>query len=49
MAVELRKIWLCAGAGLALLAGLLGWAWQDGGVRALTPQSAPALLPPVGR
>jgi hypothetical protein len=31
------------------LAGLLGWAWADGGERPLTPQSAPAMLPETGR
>ena len=31
------------------LAGLLGWAWTDGGARPLTPQSVPALLPEPGR
>ncbi len=30
-----------------LLAAVLGWAWQDGGLRPLTPQSEPALLPQV--
>lgn len=32
-------------AGVAVLAAVLGWAWLDGGERAVSPQSAPAVLP----
>jgi hypothetical protein len=32
-----------------LLAALLGWAWQDAGLRPLTAQSVPAPLPQVAR
>ena len=49
MAVEVRKSWMVAGAGLAALCALLGWAWHDGGVRPLSAQAEPALLPQVGR
>jgi len=49
VAIEVRKGWMFGGLGLALLAGLLGWAWLDGGERALAPMSAPAMLPKVGQ
>ncbi len=44
----MRKVWMMAGAALLLLGALLLWAWLDGGERALSPQSAPAMLPKVG-
>jgi hypothetical protein len=40
---------MLGGLGLALLAGLLAWAWNDGGERPLAPMSAPAMLPKVGQ
>lgn len=49
MAVEVRKSWIVAAAGLVLLCAVLGWAWADGGERALTPLVQPATLPQVGR
>ncbi len=49
MAVEVRKSWMIAGAGLAALGMLLGWAWFDGGARPLRAQAEPAMLPQVGR
>ena len=49
MAVGLRKSWLIAAMALALLGVLLIWAWSDGGMRPLSPQTAPALLPQVGQ
>ena len=49
MAVGLRKSWLFAAMALALLGVLLGWAWSDGGIRPLSPQSVPAMLPQVGQ
>ena len=49
MAVEVRKSWMIAGVGLALLGAALGWAWFDGGVRPLSAQTPPAMLPQVGR
>ena len=49
MAVGLRKSWLFAAAALLALAALLGWAWSDGGMRPLSPQTAPAVLPQVGQ
>ncbi len=30
---------------LAVLVGVLGWAWVDGGERPVSPQYAPAVLP----
>ena len=45
----MRTSWMIAAAGLAALGLLLGWAWRDGGLRPLSPQSEPATLPPVGR
>ena len=42
----MRKDWLAFALGAALGLGLLlGWAWQDGGVRELRPMSTPAMLP----
>ena len=49
MAVDVRKSWMIAGVGLALLCALLGWAWFDGGARPLSAQVQPAMLPLVGR
>ena len=49
MAVEVRKSWIMAGGGFALVCAVLGWAWADGGQRPLTPRSEPAMLPQVGR
>ena len=49
VAVEMRKSWMIAAAGLAALGLLLGWAWSDGGLRPLSQLSVPATLPPVGR
>lgn len=49
VAVEVRKSWLFAAAALVLLGALLGWAWSDGGLRPLSPQSVPANLPQVGQ
>ena len=43
-----RKGWLMAAAALALVGAVLLWAWIDGGERALSPHSAPAMLPKVG-
>jgi hypothetical protein len=48
VALDKRKSILVLGALLALTV-LLGWAWADGGERALTPQSAPAMLPGAGQ
>ena len=48
MGFVVRKSWLIAAAALALLGALLVWAWLDGGERALSPHSAPAMLPKVG-
>ena len=49
MRTDWRKGGAIAGAGTVLLGALLGWAYYDGGTRPITPQWAPALLPPVGR
>jgi hypothetical protein len=49
VAVQVRRSWILALGGAALLAALLGWAWSDAGLRPLTPQSEPALLPQVTR
>jgi HAMP domain-containing protein len=49
VAVEVRKGWMLGGLGLALLAAMLLWAWQDGGERPLEPIEAPAMLPKVGQ
>ena len=49
MAVGLRKSWLFAAMALALLGVLVFWAWSDGGIRPLSPQTAPARLPQVGQ
>ena len=49
MGTDWRKGGVIAGAGTVLLGVLLGWAYYDGGTRPVTLQSAPALLPPVGR
>ena len=49
MAVEVRKSCMIAGAGLAALGAMLGWAWHDGGARPLSAQVEPAMLPQVGR
>lgn len=36
------------GGGVALVvAGVLGWAWHDGGQRPLSELEAPALLPRI--
>lgn len=43
-----RKSWLIGTAALLLGGALLLWAWRDGGERALSPHSAPAMLPKVG-
>jgi hypothetical protein len=48
VALDRRKSVMLIAAGL-VLAGLLGWAWRDGGERPLSPQSAPALLPGAGQ
>lgn len=48
VAIDMRKGWIMGGLGLALLAALLLWAWQDGGERAPAPMSTPAMLPKVG-
>jgi hypothetical protein len=46
----MRKNWLAFGLGMALGLGLLAaWAWYDGGIRALQPISAPAMLPDLGQ
>lgn len=49
VAVEVRKSWMVAGAGLVSLCALLGWAWHDGGARPLRALAVPAMLPQVGR
>ena len=49
MAVQVRRSWILAGGGVLLLAALIGWAWSDAGLRPLTPQSAPAVLPQVAK
>jgi hypothetical protein len=49
VASEVRKGWIYCGLGLALLAAMLLWAWQDGGERRLQPIEAPAMLPKVGQ
>jgi len=47
VAVQVRRSWILAGMAALLLAALLGWAWQDAGLRPLTPHTEPALLPQV--
>lgn len=49
VAIEVRKGWIMGGLGLALLAAMLLWAWQDGGERPLDRLEAPAMLPKVGQ
>ena len=49
MAVGVRKGWILAGIAALLLTALLGWAWNDAGLRPLTAQSEPALLPQVSK
>lgn len=49
MAIDVRKGWILGGLGLALLAAMLLWAWQDGGERQLDRLEAPAMLPKVGQ
>jgi hypothetical protein len=34
---------------IMVLAGMLGWAWLDGGERQVSPQIAPAVLPGEAR
>jgi len=49
VAVQVRRSWILALGGAALLAALALWAWSDAGLRPLTPQSEPATLPQVAR
>ena len=48
MGFVMRKSWLIGVTALLLGGALLLWAWRDGGERALSPHSAPAMLPKVG-
>ena len=48
MAFDRRKSIAVLGALLALIV-LLGWGWADGGERALSPHSTPAMLPRIGQ
>lgn len=41
-----RGVMIGGGAAL-LLAGALGWAWYDGGLRAQHPIESPAVLPRI--
>ena len=49
MALRLRKAGLIAGVAGAALAGLLGWAWADGGKQPIRPISQPVAIPGAGR
>ena len=40
---------MIAAASSLAVAGLLVWAWRDGGERELRPISAPAMLPEVSQ
>ncbi len=49
MAVQVRRSWILAVTAALLLVALLGWAWQDAGLRPLTTLTEPALLPQVAK
>ena len=49
MALRLRKAWLIAGVTALALAGLLGWAWANGGQQPLRPISEAVSLPGTAR
>ena len=49
MALGYRRGWVWGAVVLALIAAVLGWAWNDGGERPITAMSAPAMLPKVGQ
>lgn len=49
MALRLRKVWLIAGVSTVAIAGLLAWAWADGGEQPLRAISEPVALPGIGR
>ncbi|HOB14423.1 MAG TPA: hypothetical protein PKN09_09280 [Novosphingobium sp.] len=42
--MDRRKSIVLIGA-LAALGAVLAWAWSDGGLRPVTPQDVPAMLP----